>query len=427
VTGFKAQARLNKLFKVSILKGWAILTERDIFRPSITKNKNMQKIKKTSNLFIKLRIFVTVFIIAGVTGGAAIVHADQYDSKISALQQQSSTSQSQVDNLANQASSYQGQIAQLQSQIGALHAALGVNEDKQASDQQQISADQSNIAQQKLFLGDEVRSLYTDGQLSTIEELATSKSLSDYVDKETYNTAVQNKIGSMIQQITSLEAQVQQQQAQITILINTERQQNSQLSSTEAQQQQLLAYNQQQQSTYNSQIASNQSQIAVLKQEQIEANRKLVSTGGGKVLTSGSCGGSYPASATNSSGGHWGCDYPLDNTLDNWGMYNRECVSYTAWMVYKTYGYMPYWGGSGDANEWPANARAAGIATGSTPKVGSVAIYMGGASDPWGHAMWVDSVNGNMITVSQYNLYYDGNFYQTTISAAGLTYIYFGG
>jgi surface antigen len=108
-------------------------------------------------------------------------------------------------------------------------------------------------------------------------------------------------------------------------------------------------------------------------------------------------------------------------------MYNRECVSYTAWKVYQTYGYMPYWGGSGDANQWPGDAEAAGIPVGTTPKVGSVAIYMGGASDPWGHAMWVVGVNGDTITVDQYNLYYDGNFYETTINGAGLTYIYFGG
>ena len=109
-------------------------------------------------------------------------------------------------------------------------------------------------------------------------------------------------------------------------------------------------------------------------------------------------------------------------------MYNRECVSYTAWMVYKTYGYMPNWGGYGNANQWPADARAAGIPTGSTPKVGSVAIYMGGGTDPLGHAMWVKSVNGNgTITVDQYNLYYDGNFYETTIPSSGLIYIYFGG
>ena len=36
--------------------------------------------------------------------------------------------------------------------------------------------------------------MYIDGQLTTIEELATSKNLSEYVDKEDYRTTVQNKI-----------------------------------------------------------------------------------------------------------------------------------------------------------------------------------------------------------------------------------------
>jgi surface antigen len=53
---------------------------------------------------------------------------------------------------------------------------------------------------------------------------------------------------------------------------------------------------------------------------------------------------------------------------------------------------------------------------------------MGGSTDPYGHAMWVKSVNGDgTITVDQYNLYYDGKFYETTIPSTGLVYIYFGG
>ena len=89
-------------------------------------------------------------------------------------------------------------------------------------------------------------------------------------------------------------------------------------------------------------------------------------------------------------------DYPVgqDTIADSWGMWNRECVSYTAWKVYQTYGYMPYWGGVGNANQWPGDAQAAHIPTGSTPRVHSVAISMGGA---FGHATYVESVNGNSI------------------------------
>jgi surface antigen/peptidoglycan hydrolase CwlO-like protein len=394
----------------------------------------MSKIKSTLFAFSRhLQLLacgaVTVVMVLsglGITASIA-AHADQYDDKINALSTQNASTQGLVNSLQAQAASYQDAISQLQGQIAGLQAALSVNETQQASLQQQITDAQNNIIQKKKLLGAEITSLYEDGQMTTIEELATSKNLSDYVDKQEYSTTVQNKIDALIQQIGAQEAQMQTQKSQLDIVIKTEQQQNDQLASDQARQQTLLAYTEGQQAAYNQQIASNQQQIASLRAQQIAANRKLVSNGGGQVISSGSCGGSYPADAINGYGGHWGCDYSLDNTIDNWGMYNRECVSYTAWMVYKTYGYMPYWGGVGNANEWPANARAAGIATGSTPKVGSVAIYMGGSGDPFGHAMWVTAVNGNMITVQQYNLYYDGNYYVTTISASGLTYIYFGG
>ena len=123
--------------------------------------------------------------------------------------------------------------------------------------------------------------------------------------------------------------------------------------------------------------------------------------------------GGYPAVWNNSA---------QDSLIDNWGMYNRECVSYTAWKVYQTFGYMPYWGGSGNANQWPGDARAAGIATGSTPRVHSVAIWNVGA---FGHAMWVEGVSGNTIYVSQYNYDYQGHYSEMSINASGLTYIYF--
>jgi surface antigen/peptidoglycan hydrolase CwlO-like protein len=375
----------------------------------------------------RVHLFLMILGLAGLISTAAIAHADQYDDKINALQTQNANSQNIINGLAAQASSYQDAISQLNGEIASIQAALALNQSKQASLQAQITADAQKITEEKGLLGDVIRSMYINGQLTTIEELATSNSLSDYVDQQENQTLIQNKLNSLIQEITALQVSQQQQKDQLDVVVKTEQEQNDQLSSDQSQQQSLLSYNQGQQDAYNQQIQANQSQIATLRAEQIAANRALVSNDGGHVISSGTCGGGYPAQAVNGYGSSWGCDYPLDNTIDNWGMYNRECVSYTAWKVYQTYGYMPYWGGSGDANQWPGDAEAAGIPVGTTPKVGSVAIYMGGASDPWGHAMWVVGVNGDTITVDQYNLYYDGNFYETTINGAGLTYIYFGG
>jgi surface antigen len=155
--------------------------------------------------------------------------------------------------------------------------------------------------------------------------------------------------------------------------------------------------------------AQQQQEIARLQVAQVAANRGL----GGSVVTGDYAQGGYPAGWNNT---------PQDSMLDRWGMYNRECVSYAAWKVYQTFGHMPYWGGVGNANQWIHDAKAAGIPTGSIPQVHSVAISMRGY---YGHAMWVEAVNGNMIYVSQYNYDLHGHYNEMWVNGTSFSYIYF--
>jgi hypothetical protein len=139
----------------------------------------------------------------------------------------------------------------------------------------------------------------------------------------------------------------------------------------------------------------------------------------------------YPAELANA---------PMDTIIDRFGMTNRECVGYTAWKVQQTFGNMPNWttyvpNPAPDAFRWPQFAANSGVASGSTPKLHSVAVaqpgqYLAGVGTVGsvGHVMWVESVNGNgTVTVSDYNSDETGHFGVHTVSAYGLTYIYFGG
>lgn len=129
-----------------------------------------------------------------------------------------------------------------------------------------------------------------------------------------------------------------------------------------------------------------------------------------------------PATAARDCGGYPAllCDAPRDSLVDPWGMYNRECVSYAAYKV-SLRRTMPNWGGHGNAFQWPGNARAAGIAVDSTPRVGDVAILTTG----FGHAMYVEAVNGSYITVSQFNYNNTGEFSRLAVPSAGLEFIHF--
>jgi surface antigen len=135
------------------------------------------------------------------------------------------------------------------------------------------------------------------------------------------------------------------------------------------------------------------------------------------------CGGGYPAK--------W-CNLPIDAVVDSWGMYNRQCVSYTAFKVHmdflagKNRRDMPYWGGIGNANQWDDNARRAGIPVDSNPTPGSIAVSNSGY---YGHVMYVEQVatiNGQQaIYISQYNAGWDGRYSEGWRYTTGLVFIHF--
>ncbi len=374
--------------------------------------------KHLPDQFYRLRALFCALVLVGLVGAAAAVHADQYDAQINALRQQNAQAQGVLNGLSSQASSYQDTISKLQAEINAVQTQINANEAQQALLQQQIVEAQNNIKLHKKYLGQDIKAMYVDGNLSTIEQLATSKSLSDYVDKEEYRIAAQNKINKTIKQIAALQTELQKKKSELDVLVDSQKAQQSQLASAQAQQRELLSYNQGQQAAYNSQISNNTSKIGELRRAQIAANSRFV---GGSPGSGPACGGGYPAI--------W-CEIPQDSVIDAWGMYNRECVSYTAFKVHQDYlagrnnRDMPYWGGIGNANQWDDNAYAYGIPVDNNPTPGAIAVSNSGF---YGHVMYVESVNGDgTFNISQYNASLDGRYStRSNVSRAGLVFIHF--
>jgi len=396
--------------------------KRGIMLTVLIKTKIMKR-KVSRGIFASLRarLSTAAVIAAGVVLVGAYfvpslqnsVLADSFQDQINALNAKNADVRSVVQGLQAQAQSYQDAINQLQAQIDGIQASIDANEAQQASLQQQIIDAQNQIDQQRAFLASDVKAMYVDGTPTTLEVLANSKNLSDFVDKQEYRSSVQNKLQDTLAKIAALQKELQTKKAQVDQLLTEEHDQQDQLAGARAQQAGLLSYNEGQQATYNAQIKANSTQIAQLRAQQAAANSKL-----GSGVVAGDPGhGGYPAKWDNAA---------QDSMVDSWGMYNRECVSYTAWKVYETYGYMPYWGGQGNANQWPGDAIRAGIPTGSTPRAQSVAIWNVGA---FGHAMWVEAVNSDgSLWISQYNYDYNGHYSEMRVSpsmAANLTYIYF--
>ena len=383
---------------------------------SVSNTKTMKKHAKITQFATmakrKALILPTLAVISLLVVGNSViprVWATDYDAQIKALQAQNAQNNDVVADLRNKATSYQDAINQLQSQIQTLQGQIDSNIARQNDLQSQVDANQIELDKQKKILGENIKVMYVDGQPTTIEMLASSKNLSEFVDKEEYRNSVRNKVQTTLKKIADLQNQLNGQKKEVQALLDSQKAQQAKLDSARAEQASLLAYNESQQASYNQETKNNQSKIAELRRQQAAENARLFSGSGSKIIAGNNGNDSYPTTWRNAA---------QDSMVDNWGMYNRECVSYTAWKVYESGRNMPYWGGYGNANQWDDNARAAGIPVDTSPRQGDVAIKNSG---PYGHAMYVEHVYGDgSIYISQYNASLDGTYSEAIISASAV-------
>jgi len=385
---------------------------------------NFESKNRTKNSKNRYFITVTVALVAMLAGIVQPVSASSYSAQIQDLQNQNTSNQSSRSNLQSSAATLQGQIDALQTTIATINDQIATNQTRQAEVNQQIADTQAKITQEQGILSDSVRKLYIQNDMSMLEMMASSKNLSDYVDREQYTVAAQTSVKKELDKINALKAQEQKQKKQVDGLLADNRAMQSQLTKQKAQVDNLLAMNETQQAAYTASIAANNSKITDLEQKQAAENAAFLK----QAQRSPSSSATQVAAPAGISPVN-GYDYPYayapwpNDIPDPWGMDERQCVSYTAWAVSASGRTMPYWGGRGNANQWDDNAEAAGIPVDSNPRAGDVAIKNAGT---YGHAMYVNSVNSDgTINISQYNAAWTGTYSTATIDPSGLVFIHF--
>lgn len=363
----------------------------------------------------KITIIMTIGVLMSSSViGSNIVRAQSVNDQIKALEAQRAQDQGSANQLGGEAKDIQGQISGLQNQIASIQAIIDANTARQAELDKQIEAAQNKLTEQKDLLSANIRAMYIEGDISPLEMIASSKNLSDFVDKQEYRDRIRSSISSTMDEIQRLKQQLDEQKQEVTRIIAEQSTLRGSLAEKENEASAKLAQTNQQKSAFDEAVKNKSGEIARLRALQLAANRSSSGGGGGQVISGGRSGGGYPDKWAFAA---------MDSLVDSWGLYNRECVSYTAWKVYQSGKRMPYFGGRGNAKQWPSTAQSFGIQTGSTPRAESVAISYGG---PYGHSMWVEEVlGGGKIRISEYNYYINGTYTERIISSSDLTYIYF--
>ena len=351
---------------------------------------------------------------SGIFGLASHVLARDYNAEIQAKQQEADNYNSEASRLGEMADSLQAELDKINGQISAIQAQISDSQKKINSLNDQIKKNEELIKHNRKAMGRILADLYVDDQISPLEMLASSKNISDYIDKQEQRNSLKTSLNDKIKEIKSLQKKLEENKKSVENTLRDQELQRNAMAAKQSEKAKLITDTKNDQNNYAVLAQKRNSEVAKLREEQLKENKKRFTVGVGSVGTGG-----YPSAWANA---------PLDAYVDPWGLYTRECVSYVAWKIASTGRYVPHFGGAGNANEWPSTAARHGISSGSTPKAGAAAVMNIGR---FGHVMYVESVNGDgTITVSDYNRGWDGLYRGpdapgSRMSASGLTYIYF--
>lgn len=347
-------------------------------------------------------------------------------SQIDSLNAANNRKEAANDQLEDEAASLEDKINKLTQRINSLQAQINSNKEKIADVEARIVKAQKELEIQKDLLGKNIRAMYVEGEISTLEMLASSNDLSEFVDKEQYRTSVQEKIKETLDKVNALKEELHQQQQTLEARLKEQQRSQNEIAEQKAEQDELLGLNQGQRNALDSEIRKNSKRIEELKRQQVLENLRLFGGGGGGTIG----GGGYPWGSarcihTGQVGGSCpNYDWAVGGSIwnPNTGGYGyRNCTDWVSYRIRSSGRFVP--GGLGNANTWDDRAPDFGYGTGSTPKAGAAAVSNSGF---YGHVMYVEAVNGNgTITISDYNRAGTGKYSTSTISASGLVFVYF--
>ncbi|MEP7205035.1 MAG: CHAP domain-containing protein [Candidatus Saccharibacteria bacterium] len=330
--------------------------------------------------------------------------ADKYDDQINALQQNINAYNAEAARLNGEAQTLQSALASLANQVSSIQAQINLSQAKYDQLVIDIANTEKKIKDNQDALGETIANLYVDDKITPLEMIASSKNVSDYLDKQEYRNSVRDQLSSTIKQIKVLKAQLDQQKADVTKVLADQQSSKNAMVEKQTEQQNLLNQTQGQEAAYQQMIGDSQSQINAARATQAALNARFNSSGGYTLVSIGG-GGGYPWNSSNCPMSGYLSTGGTGDGLDGHNYGCRQCASYVAWRIASETGRYYSWG---NAVNFTSNAQAAyGVGDGR-PHAGSIAVMDAAkAGQGYGHVAWVEAVNGDgTITVSQYNYDY---------------------
>jgi peptidoglycan DL-endopeptidase CwlO len=237
----------------------------------------LKKITSKSSV-VKIGFMVALVAASGPASIVSVANADRYQEQINELRQKNQETSAEQTSLQLKEENLAKAIADLRGNIASIEAQISKNKSKNAALEKSIRNLERDIEAERETLGINIRQMYLDDQMTTIEKLASSKNLSEYVDKEQYRVAVQSKVQESMSAIAALKEKQESQKTAIEKLVKDQEGMQKELASQRKENERLIKINRGQQNEYASEVRENNSRIAELRRQQaIENQRHFIS------------------------------------------------------------------------------------------------------------------------------------------------------
>lgn len=347
--------------------------------------------KRVRLAVLSLAIILAMASVTAVLGAGHSAQARDFNAEIRALQNQINDYRKHSSELAAESSSLRAKISQLENDQAQIQAQIDLLSVKRAQLEQQIAQAEAKIKRQAQSLSKNLRDQYYSSKTTSLDILMNSRSVSDYVDRQTRQKTVSDNISKSVKEIKIERTKLNNKKKEVEKLISEQDQQKQQLIASKNEQKKILDETQGKEETFRKLTAEKQAEINRIQQEQQNAFNNLDRNSYGKIVANSSCGGGYPF-----------CHH-LPNATARAGNFvamgnARQCVSYVQWRIFLLTG-------RGDERHgmYAANWLSLLKHYGSRAKTNTVAI-VGTRLSSTGHVAWVEEVQGSYMRISEYNM-----------------------
>jgi len=180
-------------------------------------NKNKRHLKISTKLQV---VTCLVLILTGFSPAYAITDEEQLQNinkEIQNAKNELNAIRGQKSSLQNELAIFDININSIQLQINAAQAQINILNNQISETNNKISSAELNLATQRNIMREYLRTMYIEGQVSTIELIAKSKNFSDFVDRSEYLGSIQQSVQEAADKIIILRKELDQKKKALEI------------------------------------------------------------------------------------------------------------------------------------------------------------------------------------------------------------------